>query len=128
MKTFILIFIIWKTSACCVLGLWPWPQAFLCLALRESVHKTWVLGLGFFCVLGLGLERCVVDSTSADMHNLNESMLVISKNDKQCKMALFYTLLNLCFSGLLNGCYIAKSYFHLATSVQFKFRRHAIQT
>ena len=44
-------------STCgCVLGSWPW--AFLSLALRGSVLEKVVLGLGlgFFCVLGLGLE------------------------------------------------------------------------
>ena len=46
---------------------WPWPRAFLSLASRGSVLGRAVLGLGlgFFCVLGLGLEPCVLDSTSA---------------------------------------------------------------
>ena len=50
----------WKTleSTRCVLGPWPWPRAFLSLASRRSV-----LGIGLFCVLGL--EPCVIDSTSA---------------------------------------------------------------
>ena len=45
---------------------WPWPQAFLSLASRGSVLRRAVLGLshGFFCVLGLGLEPSVLDSTS----------------------------------------------------------------
>ena len=43
----------------------PWPRAFLSLASRVSVLEKAVLGLGFFCVLGLGLEPCVLDSTSA---------------------------------------------------------------
>ena len=45
---------------------WPWPRAFLSLASRGSVLEKAVLGLGlgFFCVLGLGLEACVLDSTS----------------------------------------------------------------
>ena len=38
------------------LQLCPWS-----LALASSIS---VLGLGFFCVLGLGLEPCVLDSTS----------------------------------------------------------------
>ena len=48
----------------CVLGPWPWPRAFLSLASRGSVLGKAVLGLGlgFFCVLGL--EPCVLDSTS----------------------------------------------------------------
>ena len=43
----------------------PLPRAFLSLASRVSVLGTAVLnlGLGFFCVLGL--EPCVLDSTSA---------------------------------------------------------------
>ena len=43
------------------LRLCPW---FLALASRVSVLGRAVLGLGFFCVLGLGLEPCVLDSTS----------------------------------------------------------------
>ena len=40
----------WRTLACCVLGLehscsWPWPRT-------------------FFGVLGFGLKRCILDSTS----------------------------------------------------------------
>ena len=50
----------WKTLARCVLGHWAWPQAFLSLAYRGSV-----LGIALFCVLGLCLEPCVFDSTSA---------------------------------------------------------------
>ena len=41
---------------------WPWPRAFLFLASRGSVLGKAVLGLGVFCVLGL--EPCVLDSTS----------------------------------------------------------------
>ena len=44
----------------------PWPGAFLSLASRGSFLGRCVLGLGFFCVLGLGLEPYVVDSTSDD--------------------------------------------------------------
>ena len=39
--------------------LWPWPRAFLSLASRGTVLEKAVLGLG------LGLETCVLDSTSA---------------------------------------------------------------
>ena len=55
-----------ENTCACVLGPWPWSQAFLSFALRESVLGRAVLGLGlgFFCVLGLGLEPCVLDSTS----------------------------------------------------------------
>ena len=46
----------------CVLG--PWPRAFLSLASKGFVLGKAVLGRGFFfCVLGL--EPCVLDSTSA---------------------------------------------------------------
>ena len=53
----------------CSLCSWPWPRAFLPLASKGSVSRTPVLGLGrriFFCVLGHGLEGCVLDSTSAN--------------------------------------------------------------
>ena len=42
-----------NTSLVCVLG--PWPREGLSLAFASK----------FFCVLGLGLEPCVLDSTSA---------------------------------------------------------------
>ena len=44
----------------------PWTRSFLSLASRGSVLGRAVLGLGFFCALslGLGLEPCVLDSTS----------------------------------------------------------------
>ena len=58
MKTFFFL----ESTCACVLGAWPWPQAFLSLASRVSVLGKAVLGLGFFCVLGLG--PCVLDSTS----------------------------------------------------------------
>ena len=53
-----------ENSCGCVLG--PWPRTFLSLASRGSVLGKAVLGLGlgFFCVLGLGLEPVVLDSTS----------------------------------------------------------------
>ena len=70
-----------ESTCACVLGPWPWPRAFLSLASRVSVLGKAVLGLEsvcprkgcpwpwawlriFFCVLGLGLEPCVLDSTS----------------------------------------------------------------
>ena len=60
-KTFLKTFFLENTCGC-VLG--PWPWAFLSLASRGSVLGKAVLGLGleFFCVLGL--EPCVLDSTS----------------------------------------------------------------
>ena len=39
------------------------------LALKGSVPRRRALGLEFFCVLGLGLEPCVLDSTSGDKSN-----------------------------------------------------------
>ena len=46
---------------------WPWPRAFLFSAWRGSVlgRAVLVLGFGFFCGTGLGLEPCVLESTSA---------------------------------------------------------------
>ena len=46
-KTFFL-----ENTYACVLGPWPWPREGLSWASK------------FFCVLGLGLEPCVLDSTS----------------------------------------------------------------
>ena len=73
-------FFFWRALALCVLGPWPWPQAFLSLASRVSVLGKAVLGLGlgFFCVLGLGLEPCVLDSTSGVMPLLYLYSLSIS--------------------------------------------------
>ena len=55
-----------------------WPRAFLFLAWRVSVLGKAVLGLGlgFFCVLGL--EPCVLDSTSADCTSLQQPCMRIS--------------------------------------------------
>ena len=72
-KTFFFFFFFWdRLKNFCDFGEhlrlcpWPWPRAFLSLASRVSVLGKAVLGLGlgFFCVLGLGLEPCVLDSTS----------------------------------------------------------------
>ena len=56
-----------ESTCACVLGPWPWPRAFLSLASRVSV-----LGKA---VLGLGLEPCVLDSTS-------RNKLLISSSSK----------------------------------------------
>ena len=53
-----------ESTCACVLGPWPRPRAFLSLASRVSAFGKTVLG-PVFCVLGLGLEPCVLDSTSA---------------------------------------------------------------
>ena len=68
MKIFFFFFL--ESTCACVLGPWPWPRAFLSLASRVSVLGKAVLGLDlasdFFCVLGLGLEPCVLNSTSGE--------------------------------------------------------------
>ena len=71
MKTFFFFFFLESTCALCP---WPWPRAFLSLASRVSVLGKAVLGLGlgFFCVLGL--EPCVLDSTSAKYYYVFEEM------------------------------------------------------
>ena len=65
-KTFFFFFL--ESTCLCVVGPWPWPwpRELLSLASRGSVLGKAVLGLGlgFFCVLVLGLEPCVLDSTS----------------------------------------------------------------
>ena len=83
MKTF---FFFLENTCACVLGPWPGPRAFLSLASRVSVLGKAVLGLGlgFFCVLSLGLalEPCVLDFTSGPykffcvLVDSNESLLV----------------------------------------------------
>ena len=47
-----------ESTCACVLG--PWPRE--CLS---SKRLSLALASDFFCVLGLGLESCVLDSTSA---------------------------------------------------------------
>ena len=54
-KNFLKTFFFENTCAC-VLRPWPWPREGLSLALASK----------FFCVLGLGLEPCVLDSTAAN--------------------------------------------------------------
>ena len=93
-----------ENGCACVLGPWPWPRAFLSLASRGSVLGKAVLGLervcprkgcpwpwpriffvslalasDFFCVLGLGLEPCVLDSTSGSNYRPIALTSVISK-------------------------------------------------
>ena len=63
-------YIFQRTLARCVLS--PWPRAFLSLASRGSdLEKS---------VLGLGLERCVLDSTSAN-NNLPKDRLAGQAGD-----------------------------------------------
>ena len=59
MKTFFFL----ENTCACVLGLehsCPWPREVL-----SSKRLSLALASDFFCVLGLGLEPCVLDSTSA---------------------------------------------------------------
>ena len=48
-----------ENACACVLGSWPWPREGL-----SSERLSLALASGFFCVLGLGPEPCVLDSTS----------------------------------------------------------------
>ena len=75
-----LFFFFWESIWLCVLG--PWPRAFLSLASRCLFSKRLSLALAsrFFCVLGLGLEPCVLDSTSGvDNMDLREIQNAITK-------------------------------------------------
>ena len=47
----------------------PWPRE--CLS-SERLSLALALASDFFCVLGLGLEPCVLDSTSAENNELKE--------------------------------------------------------
>ena len=65
-KIFVKTFFFWRALALVslVLGLGlehscPWPREVL-----SSERLSLALASGFFCVLGLGLEPCVLDSTS----------------------------------------------------------------
>ena len=74
------LFYFLESTCACVLG--PWPRAFLSLASRVSVLGKTVLGLGlgFFCVLGLGLEPCVLDSTYVKKCNVRQKYLCFATN------------------------------------------------
>ena len=65
-----LFFLFWRalTPVSLVLGLehsCPWPREGLSL---ERLSLALALASDFFCVLGLGLELCVLDSTSGHYH------------------------------------------------------------
>ena len=60
-KTFFFL----RSQPRCVDRPWFRPRALLSLALSGSVLRRAALGLGFFCVLGL--EPCVLDSTSGKL-------------------------------------------------------------
>ena len=60
LKSFFFFFFL-ENACACVLGPWPGPRALLSLASIGSVLGKAVLGLEFFCVLGL--ESFVLDST-----------------------------------------------------------------
>ena len=57
-----------KNTCGCIFGPWPWPRAFLS-------WKRLFFASDFFCVLGLGLEPCVLDSTSAYDMQINHFFL-----------------------------------------------------
>ena len=69
-----------ESTCACVLGPWPWPRAFLSLASRVFVLGEAVLGLGleFFCVLGLGLEPYLLDSTSGGTPKLGQNICLLN--------------------------------------------------
>ena len=62
-------FLFWRTLSHCVLGLWPWPRAFLSLASRGSVLERYVLGLCF--VVSLALALSLMSSTPPLITNRN---------------------------------------------------------
>ena len=97
-KIFVKTFFFLESTCACVLGPWPWPRAFLSLASRVSALGKAVLGLrlGFFCVLGLGLEPCVLDSTSANM------VFFFSENKRTHQQASFE-----CFDSVFILCLLA---------------------
>ena len=105
-KTFFFFF--WRALALCVLGPWPWPRAFLSLASRVSVLGKAVLGLGlgFFCVLGLGLEPCVLDSTSGTKGRSGEPLLTNASA----------TCLN-----QINYCAMQKNFFKITPNSKFHY-------
>ena len=60
-KIFVKTFFFLESTCACVLGPWPWPQAFLSLASRVSVLGKAVLGLGlrfFLCPWPLPRALC----------------------------------------------------------------------
>ena len=70
-KNFWRPFFFLENTCVCVLGPWPWPREGLSLALASK----------FFCVLGL--EPCVLDSTSGDV--IGELGSVITTNAQEAK-------------------------------------------
>ena len=72
---------------------WLWPRTFLSLASRGSVLGKAVLGLEFFCVLGL--EPSVLDSTSVNhtctlkMYGAAPAIVIFYWNSKNCNKILF---------------------------------------
>ena len=80
MKTFFFFFV-WRALALVSLVLdlglepsCPWPRE--CLS---SERLSLALASDFFCVLGLGLEPCVLDSTSGNYLRLNSPLPLISE-------------------------------------------------
>ena len=88
----------------CVLGLWPWPQPFLSLASRGSVFESRSLASAsdFFRVLGL--EGCVLDSTSDSYITVAlivmEKMVTKNNSNNKCNIEVT-VILRLLFTILL---------------------------
>ena len=63
----------------------PWPRE--CLS---SERLSLALASDFFCVLGLGLEPCVLDSTSGNKHcELSNAALSLLRHSSDCKFHTF---------------------------------------
>ena len=97
-KKILKTFFLWKTLAAVslVLGLGlehscPWPRE--CLS-SERLSLALALASDFFCVLGLGLEPCVLDSTSVKMIPLHFS---VSMTYVCFCLALWLIVHNACF-------------------------------
>ena len=55
----------------------PWPREYL-----SSERLSLALASDFFCVLGLGLEPCVLDSTSANEDENRKTLKTASLNSR----------------------------------------------
>ena len=102
-KIFVKTFFFLESTCACVLGPWPWPRAFLSLASRVSVLGKAVLGLGlgFFLCLGLGLEPCVLDSTSVKYSCITEVAISVLLREYQSSSSEYSKLIE-CSSRAIN--------------------------